>query len=67
MLRKWSASFNYHPNDIIDMLSKIGYKCYFIEKNSLEEITEVTEETVQTNFIFLDKVKHMEIIKKMLV
>ena len=52
MLRKWSAKFNYHPNDIINLLKPLGYKCYAISKNSFAPIEQVTEETVETNFIF---------------
>lgn len=52
MLRKWSAKFNYHPNDIIAMLSNIGYICYAISDNSFIKINEVNDNTEETNFIF---------------
>lgn len=55
MLRKWSAKFDYHPNDIIKFFDNIDYKCFAISADSIEEIKEVTEETVNTNFIFIDK------------
>lgn len=64
MLRKWSAKFNYHPNDIIEMLSAIGYECFvIIGKEQLTRIEEVTEETEETNYFFLHKEKHKEIIQ----
>lgn len=65
MLRKWCAKFDYHPNDIIEMLENIGYSCYVIENDTLRKISEVTEETTETNFFFLNSEKH-ELVVKML-
>lgn len=55
MLRKWSAKYLYHPNDIINFLLVKGYYCFEINMLSLKKITEVTMETVATNFIFIHK------------
>lgn len=63
MLRKWSAKFGYHPNDIIKILSDIGYKCYFIKNMKLVEIKEVKEDTISTNFYFLHPKKHATFLK----
>ena len=52
MLRKWSAKFNYHPNDIISILNNIGYTCYAINDNGFIKINQVDENTEETNFIF---------------
>lgn len=52
MLRKWSAKFNYHPNDIIELLKPIGYCCFAIGEKTYYEISSVNEKTVETNFIF---------------
>lgn len=62
MLRKWSAKFNYHPNDIIKLLKNIGYNCYIINKSKLKRIIKVNEATIETNYFFLHKDKHREII-----
>jgi FkbM family methyltransferase len=53
MLRKWAKRFNYHPNDIIKFLGEIGYNCYFLKEGSLQPFTEMTDETVETNFFFI--------------
>jgi FkbM family methyltransferase len=53
MLRKWSAKFSYHPNDIIKLLSDIGYNCFTINNNKLVPFKKMTEETKETNFIFI--------------
>lgn len=67
MLRKWSAQFNYHPNDIIDMLFEIGYRCFAIENFKLIEIFTVNDDTVHTNFIFLHSEKHKDKIKSAII
>jgi FkbM family methyltransferase len=36
MLRKWTSKFNYHPNDIIELLSDIGYGCYVLSDKRLK-------------------------------
>jgi FkbM family methyltransferase len=65
MLRKWASKFNYHPNDIIFFLKELGYKCFIIKELSLEEITEVTDFTNETNFVFLHTSKHSELINNL--
>lgn len=53
LLRKWSAKFSYHPNDVIEILSGIGYNCYVIDNNlKLKQIIKITEKTEETNFFF---------------
>lgn len=58
MLRKWTAKFNYNPNDTIALLKNIGYECYAVDNNELVELQRMTEQTIQTNFFFLHKEKH---------
>lgn len=66
MLRKWSAKFGYHPNDIIKFLSDLGYACYVISDNVyLKEIFIVDENTVETNYFFLHREKHADLINKL--
>lgn len=64
MLRKWTTKFSYHPNDIINFLTKIGYRCFIINGKKLQEIYEVTNSTIETNFIFLHNEKHQDSISK---
>jgi len=66
LLRKWSKEFGYHPNDVFEILTQYGYEAWiFSEKNEkLERCVMVTEETVQTNFVFLHPVRHESIIRK---
>ena len=63
MLRKWSAKFNYHPNEIINLLSNIGYECFDFSSGKLVKFDKMDEETVATNFIFLHSQKHKVIIE----
>ncbi len=67
MLRKWTKKFDYHPNDIINLLKSFGYVCYAIKENIIEKIYKITDDTIETNFLFLDKNKqrHKDIINKL--
>lgn len=66
MLRKWTRKFEYHPNDIIVLLENIGYSCFVITKECLlNEIFEITENTIETNFVFLHKEKHRVLINNL--
>lgn len=59
MLRKWSAKFGYHPNEIIDLLGTIGYGCFSIEDGgNLAPFRRMEESTTATNFLFLHREKH---------
>ena len=63
MLRKWSAQFNYHPNEIISLLSALNYSCFELDDIKLSKISEITENTISTNFFFLHNEKHAEEIE----
>jgi FkbM family methyltransferase len=62
MLRKWAAKFDYHPNDIIKLFSDLNYSCFYSANGQMREITEVSDETIPTNYLFLHNDKHSEII-----
>jgi FkbM family methyltransferase len=64
MLRKWTAKFNYHPNDIISFLSELGYNCYVLYEGQLKNFDVVDDRTIETNYFFLHKEKHADKIKK---
>jgi FkbM family methyltransferase len=58
MLRKWSAKFNYHPNDIISFMGDLGYRCFEIQNAKLCPFEKMTDDTKNTNFFFLHPEKH---------
>jgi FkbM family methyltransferase len=66
MLRKWSAKYGYHPNDIITLLAGIGYQCFVVFKEGMKIFCSVDENTVETNYFFLHPQKHKEIIDELL-
>lgn len=66
MLRKWSAKFDYHPNEIIDLLSGVGYQCFVSNGKFLKKFTKVDENTQETNFFFLHIEKHSNEIEDFL-
>lgn len=63
MLRKWSKKFGYHPDEIINLLANLGYRCYGYVKNKIKRIDHIGPELKTTNFFFFHKVKHKKIIK----
>ncbi|MEN9917160.1 MAG: hypothetical protein RLY40_1092 [Pseudomonadota bacterium] len=67
MLRKWSKKFNYHPNDIIQLLTNLGYRCFISKNKKLIEFFSMNEETVTTNFFFLHRNKHQKQIQRLMV
>jgi FkbM family methyltransferase len=62
MLRKWSAKFDYHPNEIIELFDSLGYSCYTIVNEVLSSCSHVDESTVETNFFFLHDTEHKNIL-----
>jgi FkbM family methyltransferase len=55
MVRKWTAPFGYHPNDIIDYLKTYGYSCFYINKKGLHQMASMDDTISETNFFFLTK------------
>lgn len=67
MLRKWSKKFNYHPNTIIDLLFGIGYRCFTAKEDKLVEFFKMDENTMETNFFFLDSANHTAVIESLML
>lgn len=65
MLRKWSAKFNYHPNEIIKLLADEGYRAFVVLENHLSEFFSMDDDTLETNFFFLHSDKHKDKIEKL--
>ena len=65
MLRKWSAKFNYHPNEIIKLLGDVGYGCFTVNARKLAQFHLMDENTLETNFFFLHLEKHQDQIKRL--
>lgn len=63
MLRKWSAKFNYHPNQIIDLIAEIGYDCFTVCDHNLSRFSLMDDTTLETNFFFLHREKHSQQIQ----
>ncbi|MFN6339188.1 MAG: FkbM family methyltransferase [Cyanobacteriota bacterium] len=62
LLRKWSAPFGYHPNDVLDLMSSLGYGCWGVGPMGVRRILEVTESTEETNYAFLHLTDHSKTI-----
>jgi FkbM family methyltransferase len=61
LLRKWAKKFDYHPNDVINILKKHNYKAYTFSANGLIACDYITDETIETNFIFLHTQQHQHL------
>ena len=66
MLRKWSAKFNYHPNETLELFKSLGYRCFYTVGTTLKELKIMTDDTIETNFFFLHQTKHINLIKELL-
>lgn len=62
LLRKWSAPFGYHPNDVISFFNASGYECFAINDGSIQPFALMTEDTTETSFVFLHGDEHGELI-----
>jgi FkbM family methyltransferase len=65
MLRKWTAKYGYHPNEIIGLLAEAGYCCYAVHRGSLHPFDRMDESTVATNFFFLHRDRHAGYIARL--
>ncbi len=62
MLRIHSAAFGYHPNEILELMGSLSYRCFASADNKWAEFTTMTPETVETNFLFLHTDRHRDMI-----
>ena len=65
LLRKWSARFGYHPNDVLKFLAEFGYRCWAIEENGVRAFRTMSDDTRETNFLFLQPDRDKEILAQM--
>jgi FkbM family methyltransferase len=64
ILRKWSAKFNYNPNDIFSLFKDQGYQAFTVKENHLAKFFEMNDATIETNFFFLHSEKHANLIRR---
>jgi len=62
LLRKWSKPYNYHPNEMIIFFNKLGYLCFGIGDSRVRHVEQVTEETIETNYVFVHKEAHIKVL-----
>jgi FkbM family methyltransferase len=55
LLRKWALAFGYHPNDVLALMRQYAYDVFVIRDGRLALFDVVTEETVETNFVFVPR------------
>lgn len=62
ILRKWSAKFNYNPNEIFQLFRAQGYDAFTVKGKYLSKFGDMDENTIETNFFFLHSEKHKDLI-----
>ena len=50
--------FSYHPNDVIDFFTNLGYSCFRIDDAHLKPVKEISDEAIEANFVFIHSSKH---------
>lgn len=65
ILRKWSAKFGYHPNDIFKIFHDLNYSSFYAENGKLVKLDAVDDNTISTNFFFLHNEKQASKIKEL--
>jgi len=66
LLRKWSAPFGYHPNDVLALLASLGYGCWAVGPRGVRRLLAVTDDTPETNYVFLHHEAHTDAIAALL-
>lgn len=64
LLRKWSKRYDYHPNDIFDLLSGLGYLSFTTDGCHLSRFNRMNDDTKETNFFFLHKDIHQDQVRR---
>jgi FkbM family methyltransferase len=62
LLRKWAKAFGYHPDDIITLLRGHGYRGWYYEDTGFHEISQMSDDCMQTNFFFLHDSRHQSLL-----
>lgn len=65
LLRKWAAKFDYHPNEVIELLAAHGYRCFAASATGLAPFERMDDTTVETNFFFLHAQDHRRQIREL--
>lgn len=53
ILRKFCAKFGHSAMDVVDFMHSCGYTMHIIRDTNLQPIKQITDETVDTNFVFI--------------
>jgi FkbM family methyltransferase len=65
LLRKWMSPFGSSPQDVSELLTKLGYLIFEITEEQLREVSIVSDETSATNFVFVHESRtgHLSILR----
>ena len=57
-MRKWTAAYDYVPQDVVDLLCAVGYECWSFADGGFEHHAELTADCPHTSLYFLKPDKH---------
>jgi FkbM family methyltransferase len=65
LLRKWMKPFQSSPQDVVDLLVRLGYICFAVGNSKLGQIELIDESTMETNFVFCheENLEHLKLLK----
>lgn len=63
LLRKWSAAFGYHPNEVIAWTKALDYDCWAVGEGQLRHCETIADDTVETNFLFVQIARDAALIE----
>jgi FkbM family methyltransferase len=66
ILRKFTKIYKYNPNEIFNFFYRNNYSAYIFKGKKIKKIKHITDNTQQTNFLFLHNDKH-QLIKNFLI
>jgi FkbM family methyltransferase len=66
LLRKWMKPFGYSPQDVLQLLSDLGYVCFEIGNDNLSKIQIINKSTLGNNFVFVHSQNgpHLQVLQK---
>jgi FkbM family methyltransferase len=65
LLRKWMKPFGKHPQDVVRLLAPLGYSCLAVGEEGLREVSEISDSTSETNFLFVHDSSKNQILKQL--
>ena len=64
LLRKWMKPFGHQPQEVVEILNKLGYECWALSDFEMRKIESIDEKTVETNFLFVHSNQIVDVVSE---